>query len=470
MSMEEQAMPVEFDAIIIGAGQAGPSLAARFSKEGQRVAIIERKHFGGTCVNTGCIPTKTLVASAYVAHMARRAQDYGVDNRAVSVDMKRVKARKDAIVEQSRDGLSQLLGNLDKVTIYKGHARFTAPRTVEVNGELLSADRIFVNSGGRAAVPKMPGLDAVPFLTNSTMMEVDFLPDHLLIVGGSYVGLEFAHVYRRFGARVTVVEMADRLIVREDPDISDAVREILEADGVEVRLKAECLAVEKGGDRIAMNLECAAGAPRIHGSHVLLAVGRRPNTEDLGLDKAGVQVDAKGFITVDDQCRTNVDGIWALGEVNGRGAFTHTSYNDFEIVAANLFDNDPRRISDRITCYGLFIDPPLGRVGMTEQEVRQKGLKALYAKKMMTSVGRARERGETKGFMKVVVDAESRRILGAAVLGVNGDEVVHAILDVMAAGLPYTAISRTMHIHPTVAEYLPTLLGELQPIGSLPAI
>jgi pyruvate/2-oxoglutarate dehydrogenase complex dihydrolipoamide dehydrogenase (E3) component len=410
------------------------------------------------------------VASAYVAHMARRAQDYGVDNRAVSVDMKRVKARKDAIVEQSRDGLSQLLGNLDKVTIYKGHARFTAPRTVEVNGELLSADRIFINSGGRAAVPKMPGLDAVPFLTNSTMMEVDFLPDHLLIVGGSYVGLEFAHIYRRFGARVTVVEMADRLIVREDPDISDAVREILEADGVEVRLKAECLAVEKDGDRIAMNLECAAGAPRIHGSHVLLAVGRRPNTEDLGLDKAGVQVDAKGFITVDDQCRTNVDGIWALGEVNGRGAFTHTSYNDFEIVAANLFDNDPRRISDRITCYGLFIDPPLGRVGMTEQEVRQKGLKALYAKKMMTSVGRARERGETKGFMKVVVDAESRRILGAAVLGVNGDEVVHAILDVMAAGLPYTAISRTMHIHPTVAEYLPTLLGELQPIGSLPAI
>ena len=463
-------MSAEFDAIIIGAGQAGPSLAARFSKEGQRVAIIERKHFGGTCVNTGCIPTKTLVASAHVAHMARRAREYGIDAGAISVDMQRVKARKDAVVAQSRDNLARWLRTLDKVVVRRGHARFSAPKTVEVNGELLSADKIFIDCGGRAAVPKMPGLDAVPFLTNSSMMEIDFLPEHLLIVGGSYVGLEFAQVYRRFGARVTVVEMADRLIVREDPDISAAVREILEADGVEVRLKAECLAVEKDGDRIAMNLECAAGAPRIHGSHVLLAVGRRPNTEDLGLDKAGVQVDAKGFITVDDQCRTNVDGIWALGEVNGRGAFTHTSYNDFEIVAANLFDNDPRRISDRITCYGLFIDPPLGRVGMTEQEVRQKGLKALYAKKMMTSVGRARERGETKGFMKVVVDAESRRILGAAVLGVNGDEVVHAILDVMAAGLPYTAISRTMHIHPTVAEYLPTLLGELQPIGSLPAI
>ena len=463
-------MPVEFDAIIIGAGQAGPSLAARFSKEGQRVAIIERKHFGGTCVNTGCIPTKTLVASAYVAHMARRAQDYGVDAGAVSVDMRRVKARKDAIVEQSRNGLSQWMEKLAKVTIYRGHARFTAPKMVEVNGELLSADKILIDTGGRAAVPKMPGLDGVPFLTNSTMMGVDFLPDHLLIVGGSYVGLEFAQVYRRFGARVTVVEMADRLIGREDPDISEAVREILEDEGIEVRLNAECLAVEKEGDRIAMNLDCTAGAPRIHGSHVLLAVGRRPNTEDLRLDKAGVQVDAKGFITVDDQCRTNVDGIWALGEVNGRGAFTHTSYNDFEIVAANLFDNDPRRISDRITCYGLFIDPPVGRVGMTEQEVRQKGLKALAAKKMMTSVGRARERGETKGFMKVVVDADSRRILGAAVLGVNGDEVVHAVLDVMAAGLPYTAISRTMHIHPTVAEYLPTLLGELKPLGSLPAV
>src|SRR5262245_350443 len=464
MPLEDQAMPTEFDAIIIGAGQAGPSLAARFSKEGQRVAIIERKHVGGTCVNTGCIPTKTLVASAYVAHMARRAEDYGIGTGAVSVDMKRVKARKDAIVAQSRDGLGQWLGTLAKATVYRGHARFTAPKTVEVDGALLSADKIFIDSGGRAAVPKMPGLDAVPFLTNSSMMEVDFLPDHLLIVGGSYIGLEFAQVYRRFGARVTVVEMGERLISREDPDISEAVRQILEAEGIEVRLKAECLSVAKEGERIAMNLDCAVGAPRIHGSHVLLAVGRRPNTDELCLDKAGVEVDAKGFITVDDQCRTNVEGIWALGEVNGRGAFTHTSYNDFEIVAANLFDNDARRISDRITCYGLFVDPPLGRVGMTEQEVRQKGLKALSAKKLMSSVGRARERGETRGFMKVVVDADSRRILGAAILGISGDEVVHAVLDVMAAGLPYTAISRTVHIHPTVAEYLPTLLGELKPL------
>jgi pyruvate/2-oxoglutarate dehydrogenase complex dihydrolipoamide dehydrogenase (E3) component len=463
-------MAAEFDAIIIGAGQAGPSLAARFSKEGQRVAIIERKHFGGTCVNAGCIPTKTLVASAQVAHMARRAREYGVDTGAVFVDMQRVKARKDAVVAQSRDSLGKWLGTLDKVTVHRGHARFTAPTTVEVNGERLSAGKIFIDCGGRAAVPKMPGLDAVPFLTNSSMMEIDFLPEHLLIVGGSYIGLEFAQVYRRFGARVTVVEMSERLISREDPDISEGVRQILEDEGVEVRLKAECLSVEKDGERIAMNLDCAIGAPHIHGSHVLLAVGRRPNTDDLGLDKAGVEVDAKGFITVDDQCRTNVEGIWALGEVNGRGAFTHTSYNDYEIVAANLFDNDPRRISDRILCYGLFVDPPLGRVGMTDQEVAKKGIKALAAKRMMSTVGRARERGEIKGFMKVVVDADSRRILGAAILGIGGDEVIHAVLDVMAAGLPYTAISRTMHIHPTVAEFLPTLLGELKPLGSLPAV
>jgi pyruvate/2-oxoglutarate dehydrogenase complex dihydrolipoamide dehydrogenase (E3) component len=379
-----------------------------------------------------------------------------------SVDMKRVKARKDEIVAQSRNGVTRWMEGLVNSTVYRGHARFTAPKTVKVNGELLSADKIIINTGGRAFIPEMQGLDSVPYLTNSSMMEVDFLPEHLLIVGGSYIGLEFAQVYRRFGARVTVVEMADRLIAREDPDISDAVQEILEAEGIAVRLNAKCLAVEKDGNQIAMKLDCLAGAPRIRGTHLLMAVGRRPNTDDLGLDEAGIETDSKGYIVVDDQCRTNVDGVWAIGDVNGRGAFTHTSYNDFEIVAANLFDNDRRRISDRITCYGLFVDPPLGRVGMTEREVREKGIEALAAKRMMTSVGRARERGETKGFMKVVVDAKSKHILGAAILGISGDEVVHAFLDVMASRQPYTAISRTMHIHPTVAEYLPTLLNDLK--------
>ena len=459
-------MANKFDAIIIGTGQSGPSLAERFANQGLRVAVIERKDFGGTCVNTGCIPTKTLVASAYVAHMARRAAEYGVDvGGPIKVDMKRVKARKDAIVAKSRNGVTGWMEHLPNTTVYRGHARFTGPKMVSVNGEVLEADKVVINTGGRALVPAMPGLDRVHYLTNSSMMDVDFLPEHLLVVGGSYVGLEFAQAYRRFGSRVTVVEMGDRLIGREDPDVSDAVRQVLEGEGIEVRLNAKCIAVEKDGEGIVMRLDCSAGAPSVRGSHLLLAVGRRPNTDELGLDRAGVKMDAKGFITVDDQCRTNVPGIWAMGDVNGRGAFTHTSYNDFEIVAANLFDNDPRRISDRIPCYALFTDPPLGRAGMTEREVRAKGTKALAAKWMMTSVGRARERGETLGFMKVAVDAATKKVLGAAIFGLGGDEVVHAFLDVMAAGAPYTAISRTVHIHPTVAEYLPTMLEELKPLA-----
>jgi pyruvate/2-oxoglutarate dehydrogenase complex dihydrolipoamide dehydrogenase (E3) component len=458
-------MTVRFDAIVIGSGQSGPSLAERLAQHGQKVAIVERKNFGGTCVNTGCVPTKTLVASAHAAHMARRAAEYGVDiGGPVTVDMKRVKARKDAIVAKSRDGVTRWMEGLENGKVYRGHARFIGPKTLSVDNEFLEADKIFINTGGRALVPAMPGLDSIPFLTNSSMMDVDFLPEHLLIAGGSYIGLEFAQAFRRFGSRVTVVEMSDRLIAREDTDISDTVRGILEAEGIDVRLNAKCLSVEKNGSAISMNMVCSAGAPRISGSHVLLAVGRKPNTDDLGLDKAGIATDPKGFIIVDDQCRTNVEGIWAIGDVNGRGAFTHTSYNDYEIVAANLFDNDPRRISDRIACYGLFIDPPLGRAGMTEREVKAKGIKALAAKRMMTSVGRARERGETQGFMKVVVEAESKKILGAAILGIGGDEVVHAFLDVMSIGAPYTAISRTVHIHPTVAEYLPTLLEDLKPL------
>jgi pyruvate/2-oxoglutarate dehydrogenase complex dihydrolipoamide dehydrogenase (E3) component len=458
-------MTTKFDAIVIGSGQSGPSLAERFSQEGMRVAVIERKHFGGTCVNTGCVPTKTLVASAYVAQMARRSAEYGINiGGQITVDMARVMARKNAIVEKSRTGVTNWMEGLKDARVYRGHARFTAPKTVSVNEEILAANKIIINSGGRALIPPMPGLETIPYLTNSSIMDLEELPAHLIIVGGSYIGLEFAQAYRRFGARVTIVEMAERLIAREDQDVSDAVLEILKAEGIEVRLNAKCLSVEKDGNGIAIAADCAAGSPRIQGSHLLLAVGRKPNTDDLGLDKTGVKLDAKGYIIVDEQCRTNVEGIWAIGDVNGRGAFTHTSYNDFEIVAANLFDKDPRRISDRIPCYGLFIDPPLGRVGMTEREVLAKGITALTAKRMMTSIGRARERGETLGFMKVVVEAKTGKILGAAILGLSGDEVVHAFLDVMAAGVPYTAISRTVHIHPTVAEYLPTLLGELKPL------
>ena len=458
-------MAEKFDAIVVGTGQAGPSLAARMTKEGLKTAIIERKLFGGTCVNVGCIPTKTLVASARAAYMARRGADFGVViDGAIGVDMKRVKERKDGIVRQSNQGVTNWLKNMDNLTVYEGHGRLESANSVRVNGEVLEAERIVLNVGGRAFVPDMAGLADVDYLTNSTMMDVDFLPEHLIIVGGSYIGLEFAQMYRRFGSRVTVVDMADRLIGRDDEDVSDAVREIVEGEGVEVRLGAECMTVHKRGDGVAINVSCDDGPEEVEGSHLLLAVGRSPNTDDLGLDKAGVKTDGRGFIEVDDQLRTSVPGIWAIGDANGKGAFTHTSYNDYEILAANMFDGDPRRVSHRILAYGLFIDPPLGRAGMTEREVRESGRAALIGKMMMARIGRARERGETQGFMKILVDAETEKILGAAVLGIGGDEVIHSVLDVMYADAPYTVISRATHIHPTVTELIPTMLQDLKPL------
>ena len=458
-------MTTRFDAIIIGTGQAGPALAARLSNAGMKVAVTERKLFGGTCVNTGCIPTKTLVASAYAAHLARRAGEYGVDIAGpITVDMKRVKARKDEISGRSNKGVEQWMRGLANGAVYHGHARFESPRTVSVNGEVLEADKIFINVGGRALVPPMPGLDQVPFLTNSSMMAVDFLPEHLIVVGGSYIGLEFGQMYRRFGSKVTIVEKAPRLISREDEDISNAIREILEKEGIQIRLNAECITARKEGQQVVVGLDCADASREVPGSHLLLAVGRVPNTGDLGLDKAGVETDKSGYIKVDDQLRTNVSGIWALGDCNGKGAFTHTSYNDYEIVAANLLDHDPRKVSDRITTYALFIDPPLGRAGMTDAQAKASGRKALVATRPMTRVTRAVEKGESQGFMKVVVDAESKQILGAAILGVTGDEVIHTLLDVMYAKAPYTTVARAMHIHPTVSELLPTLLQELKPL------
>ncbi len=457
-------MVQKYDAIVIGTGQSGPSLAVKFAQAGKKTAIIERKLFGGTCVNVGCIPTKTLIASARAACIARRGSDFGVMIAGtIEVDMKRVKARKDSVVRASNEGVVKWLRNTANLTVYEGHARFEGPHTVQVNGDTLEAPDIFINVGGRATVPDMPGLAEVSYLTNSTMMDVDFLPEHLLVIGGSYVGLEFAQMYRRFGSRVTVIEMGPRLIAREDEEVSAAVQAILEAEGITVRLNATCLTVAKRGNGVAAGLSCADD-PEVAGSHLLLAVGRVPNTHDLGLDKADIKMDARGYIEVDDQLRTNVQGVWALGDVNGRGAFTHTSYNDYEIVAANLLEQGSRRVSDRIVAYALFTDPPLGRAGMTEREVRAAGRKALIGTMQMARVGRARERSETQGFMKILVDAESKKILGASLLGIEGDEVIHSILDVMYAGAPYTVIQRAMHIHPTVTELIPTLLGDLKPL------
>ena len=456
-------MSQHFDAIIIGTGQAGPSLAARFSAAGMAVAIIERHKFGGTCVNTGCFPTKTMVASAYAAHVARRGAEFGFDIKGdVRVDMKRVKARRDEISERSSRGVEEWLRGLKNCTVIQGHARFQSSNTVVVNDEVLQADKIYINVGGRASTPDMPGIHDVPFLTNSSMMDIDFLPEHFIIVGGSYVGLEFAQIYRRFGSEVTIVEMGPRLIGREDEDVSQAVHEILEAEGIHIRLNAKCISLAKPNDGVAVGLTCEEGPPEVIGTHVLLAVGRTPNTNDLGLDRAGVATDHRGYITVDDQLQTNVPGIWALGDCNGRGAFTHTSYNDYEIVADNLFNADHRRVSDRIQAYALYIDPPLGRCGMTDTAIRKSGRAALATKYPMSRVSRAVEKGETQGFIKIAVDAETKQILGAAILGTAGDEVVHVLLDVMYAKAPYTVVQRAMHIHPTVAEYLPTVLSQLE--------
>jgi pyruvate/2-oxoglutarate dehydrogenase complex dihydrolipoamide dehydrogenase (E3) component len=453
------------DAIIIGTGQAGPPLARRLTAAGMTVAIVERHLFGGTCVNTGCIPTKAMVASAHAAHIARRAADFGItiDGR-IGADMVRVKARKDAISGQSRVGVEKMLRGLDRCQVYVGQARFRAPREVVVGADVLSAPRVFINVGGRAAVSQISRAERTPYLTNSSILGLDALPAHLVVVGGSYIGLEFGQMFRRFGSEVTIVEMGPALIGREDPDISTAIHDVLTGEGVAVRLNARCISLEPAGDAIEVHVDCADGAPVVTSSHVLLATGRRPNTDDLGLDDAGVRQDERGYIVVDDELRTSAEGVWALGDCNGRGAFTHTSYNDFEIVAANLLDGQARRVTDRIPAYALYVDPPLGRAGLTEAEVRRRGRPALVGKRPMTRVGRAVEKGETAGLMKIVVDQESHEILGAAVLGTGGDEAIHCVLDTMYAKAPYDTLQRAMHIHPTVAELIPTIVGELEPL------
>jgi len=456
----------QFDAIVIGTGQSGPALAVRLATAGWKVAIVERARYGGTCVNTGCIPTKTLIASAYAAHLARRAADYGVMiDTPVSVDMRRVKTRKDQVAGEASAGVEKWLKRTANVTVIEGHARFDSATTVRVNDEVLEAGKIFVNVGCRALVPPMPGLEGSGYLTNSSIMDVDFLPEHLVIIGGSYIGLEFGQMYRRFGARVTVIEKAPQIIAREDSDVIEAVTTILRDDGVTIETGAECMQVEKRGTGIAVKLDCAGSPREVEGSHLLLAVGRVPNTDDLELDKAGVTTDARGYITVDDKLNCSVPGVWAIGDCNGRGAFTHTSYNDYEIVAGNLLDGANRSVKDRLNAYALFIDPPLGRVGMTDTEIRKSGRRALVGMRPMTRVGRAVEKGETKGFMKIAVAADSKEILGASILGTGGDEAVHCILDMMYAKAPYTLLQGAMHIHPTVSELIPTILGELKPLN-----
>ena len=456
-------MSRRFDAVVIGAGQAGPPMTARLARAGKSVAIVERKLLGGTCVNVGCTPTKTLVASAYAAHLARRAADYGVSAGPVGVDFSAVMARKNTVVGNSRSHLNTWLKGITNCTLIEGHARFLSPTTIRVGDQVLEAECFFINVGCRAAIPDFSGIDQVSLLTNTTLLDLDVLPRHLVIVGGSYIGLEFAQIFRRFGAEVTVVEKLPRLISREDEEVSQAIREILEAEGIAIRCGAECIRFARRGADIAVGVNCATGDPEVVCSHALLAVGRTPNTDDLGLDSAGVAVDARGFIVVGDELRTSIPHIWALGDCNGRGAFTHTAYNDYEIVAGNLFDGAKRKVTDRIPVYALYVDPPLGRVGMTEAEAKAKGHAVRVGKRPMTRVARAVEKGETQGFMKVVVDGQSDAILGAAILGPGGDEAIHGVIEAIAAGVTATAYTRVVAIHPTVSELVPTVFGELSP-------
>jgi len=455
---------MRFDAIVVGAGQAGPPLVARLTAAGMKVALVERHLVGGTCVNTGCTPTKAMVASAYAAHLARRAGDYGVRIAGdIAIDMAAVTARLQGIAANSRHNNETWLAGMDDCTLIRAQARFEAPDRLRVGDETITAPRIFLNVGGRALVPAMPGIDEIDVLTNSSILQLTEVPRHLVVIGGSYIGLEFAQAFRRFGAQVTVIEKGPRITAREDEDVSTTLQQILADDGVAFRLNAECIHFARHSDGIAAGVTCTDGEPDVIGSHVLMAVGRRPNTDDLGLDAAGLAHDEHGYVTVDDKLETNVSGIWALGDCNGRGAFTHTSYNDYEIVAANLLDGAERRVSDRLPCYGLFVDPPLGRVGMGEAEAKAKGHRITVGKRAMTRVGRAVEKGEAKGFMKIVVDADSDAILGGAIIGPGGDEAVHVILDMMQAGQTATALAHTVHIHPTVAELIPTIAGELKP-------
>jgi pyruvate/2-oxoglutarate dehydrogenase complex dihydrolipoamide dehydrogenase (E3) component len=458
-------LDASFDAIIVGAGQAGPSLAGKLTEAGWTVGFVERQLFGGTCVNVGCTPTKALVASAKTAYVARRAKDFGVEiTGEIAIDMPATKERKDAIVAKSRDGIESWLRGMKGCSVFYGSAKFEGPGVMRVGEQLIGAKKFFLNVGCRPSLPDSLGADKVTHLTSSSILDLDVLPAHLVVVGGSYIGLEFAQMYRRFGSKVTVIERGPRLIAHEDEEFSVAVQQVLEAEGIEFRLNAACIHLEQNGDGVSVELDCDDGDLEVFGTHVLLAIGRTPNTGDLGLETIGAAVDERGYITVDDELKTSVEGVWAMGDCNGKGAFTHTAYNDFEIVAANVLTEEKRRVSDRIECHALYVDPPLAHIGMTEAEVRKTGRPALVGVRPMTKVGRAVEKGETWGSMKVLVDAETRKILGATILGVGGDEAIHSILAAMYAKETADFMTHSMYIHPTVAELIPTVFGELKPL------
>ncbi len=454
----------KFDAIIIGSGQAGTPLAFKLAGAGKKVAFIEKEHFGGTCLNTGCTPTKAYVASARRMFDTKNGEEFGIHIPAGSkTDLAKVKKRKDDLIQGSVEGIKKGIEDNENITHIAGTASFVGEKTLAVNGKEISAEEIYINVGGR---PRMPEeYKAAEPLDNQSILELTELPEHLVIVGGSYIGLEFGQMFKRFGCEVTIVEKNSAIISREDHDISASIQKTLENEGVKFRLNATCMGAKKMDDgQICVNVNCDQGEPQVIGTHVLLAIGRVPNTDLLNLENAGIKTDDKGFIKVNDHLETNVPGIYALGDCNGEGAFTHTAYNDFEIIADNKLDGGIRKVSDRILTYGLFVDPPLGRAGMTLSQAKKTGKKLLVGKREMSKIARAKEKGETDGFMRVIVDAETKEIMGASILGVGGDEVISGILNIMTAKQPYTVIRDSVQIHPTVSELLPTLLEGLKPL------
>ncbi len=451
-----------FDAIIIGSGQAGTPLVFKLASQGQKVAFIEKEHFGGTCLNVGCTPTKTYVASARRMWDAQHGEELGIEIPVgAKANLQKIKARKDVLIKKSVDGIAQGVEKNENITFFKGEARFEDKKIVAVNNELLTADEIYINVGGSAFVPN--GYEDIPYLTNQSILELEELPEHLVVIGGSYIGLEFGQMFARLGSKVTIIEQGNSIIGREDEETSQTIQQIMEEEDVDFRLGAECLAANKNGNGgISARINCSKdGMIEIKGSHLLLAVGRRPNTSNLQLEKTGVKTNDRGFIEVNDYLETNVKGIYALGDCNGKGSFTHTAYNDYEIIAENKFEGKNRKVSDRITTYGLYVDPPLGRVGITKKEALQKGLDVLIGHRPFSRIARAKEKGETKGYMSVVVDAKTKKILGATVLGIGGDEIISGIINIMNADKSYEVIRDSVQPHPTVSELIPTMLESL---------
>jgi pyruvate/2-oxoglutarate dehydrogenase complex dihydrolipoamide dehydrogenase (E3) component len=454
----------KYDAIVIGSGQAGNPLCQKLADHGWTVALIEKEHLGGTCINTGCTPTKTMIASAQVAHYARNADKWGVRAGEVSVDLPKIVARKDEIVGQWRSGQERKVQQRKNLHLYRGHARFVGPHRLHVGDQELESERTFINTGTRVDVPRLEGLDGIDYLTNASIMQLREVPDHLLVLGGGYIGLEFGQMFRRFGSQVTVIHRSEHILPREDLDITQELQKALEGEGIRFVLNARTTRVEKQDGQVVLRLEAGVGSETVRGSHLLVATGRRPNTDELGLENVGVQLTSQGFVQVNNWLETNAPGIWALGDVKGGPAFTHISYNDFQIVYANLIEGKRLTTDNRLVPYSVFTDPQLGRVGLTEKEARATGRRLKIGKIPMSWVARAIERDETAGLMKLVVDADTDRILGAAILSTEGGELVQILGAVMLAGAPYTLLKGAIYIHPTLAEGFWTLMEEVKPV------